>query len=82
MPTVCIMEFDREARHFQFLIEVNLVAMPAKGDKIVLNLGEEPEGFIFEVYDTHYTDHTGVDVNVIRRGHVTDYILSGFPDIT
>ena len=81
MPTVCIMEFGREARHFQFLVELNLVAMPTKGDKVVLNIGEEQEGFVFEVYDVHYTDHSGVDVNVVRLSNVTSYFSSGFPDI-
>ena len=75
------MEFDREARHFQFLAEVTLASIPTKGDKVTLNIGEEKAGFIFEVYDVHYTDHAGVDVNVIRLSSVTDYFSSGFPDI-
>jgi hypothetical protein len=81
MPTVCIMEFDREERHFQFLTELDLVAIPTKADKLTLNLGEKQEGFIFEVYDVHYTDHPGVDVNVVRLSNVTEYFSSGFPDI-
>lgn len=81
MPTVCIMEFDREKRHFQLLITLEFSAIPSKGDKITLNLGENQEGFIFEVYDVHYTDHDGIDINVIRLSNVTDYFASGFPDI-
>jgi hypothetical protein len=48
MPTVCIMEFDRETRHFQLLTTIEFFAIPSKGDKITLNLGENQEGFIFD----------------------------------
>jgi hypothetical protein len=75
------MEFDRQARQFQFLAEVSLASIPTRGDKVTLNLGEEQAGFIFEVYDVHYTDHEGIDVNVIRLSSVTDYFSSSFPDI-
>ncbi|UPL51393.1 hypothetical protein [Hymenobacter sublimis] len=81
MPKVCLMEFDREARHFQFLAEVELSSVPTKGDKVTLNIGEEQEGFVFEVYDVHYTDHSLTDVNIIRISNVNDYFSSRFPDI-
>ena len=75
------MEFDREARNFQFLAEVELAGIPTKGDKVTLNLGQEQSGFIFEVYDVHYTDQAGVDVNLVRLGSVSDYFSSRFPDL-
>lgn len=81
MPTVCLMEFNREARNFQFLAEVELAGIPTKGDKVTLNLDEEQGGFIFEVYDVHYTDHAGVDVNLVRLSSVVDYFASRFPDL-
>jgi hypothetical protein len=58
-----------------------LASIPTKGDKLTLNLGKEQAGFTFEVYDVHYTDHSAVDVNIIRLNNVTDYFSSGFPDI-
>jgi len=76
------MEFDRSERQFQFLTEVELAAVPTKGDKIVLNLGEEPIGFMFEVYDVHYADHSATDVNVIRLGTVLEYFGKRYPDIS
>ena len=81
MPTVCLMEFNRAARNFQFLAEVELASVPTKGDKVTLNLGEAQEGFVFEVYDVHYTDQKGVDVNLIRLSSVLDYFSSRYPDI-
>lgn len=75
------MEFDREKRHFQFLAEVELASIPTKGDKVTLNVGEEQEGFIFEVYDVHYTDDAKTDVNIIRISSVLEYFSSRFPDI-
>lgn len=81
MPIVCLMEFDRKARNFQLLAEVELAAIPTKGDKVTLNVGEEQEGFVFEVYDVHYSDQALTDVNLIRISNVTDYFSSRFPDI-
>jgi hypothetical protein len=81
MPIVCLMEFDREARNFQLLAEVELAAIPTKGDKVTLNVGKEQEGFVFEVYDVHYSDQALTDVNLIRISNVTDYFSSRFPDI-
>ena len=75
------MEFDRDKRLFQFLAEVNLAAVPTKGDKIILEIGEEPQAFVFEVYEVHYADHAKTDVNVIRKGSLLDYFSSRFPDI-
>lgn len=75
------MEFNRAARNFQFLAEVELASVPTKGDKVTLNLGEAQEGFVFEVYDVHYTDQKGVDVNLIRLSNVLDYFSSRYPDI-
>ena len=75
------MEFNRKERHFQFLAEVELASIPTKGDKVTLNLGAEQEGFIFEVYDVHYTDEAKTDVNLLRISSVLAYFSSGFPDI-
>jgi hypothetical protein len=76
------MEFDRIKRNFQFLIEVELASIPTKGDKIVLNVGEEQVGYIFDVYDVHYADNSKIDVNVIRISNILDYLSSRYPDIS
>jgi hypothetical protein len=81
MPIVCIMEFDHTQRHFQFLVETELASVPTRGDKVVLNIGEEQIGYVFEVYDVHYTDDAKTDVNVVRISNVLDYVATGFPDI-
>jgi hypothetical protein len=79
MPTVLLMEFDKEKRHFQALREVELSSVPTSGDKVVIDI--DGIGYIFKVYDVHYADNNLVDVNVIRISNITDYNVSGFPEI-
>jgi hypothetical protein len=75
------MEFDREARNFQLLAEVLLAAVPTKGDKVIVNLGEERIGHVFEVYEVHFADDAQTDVLVLRVSNTNDYLCSMFPDI-
>jgi hypothetical protein len=81
MPRVCIMEFQKDTRVFKILQEADLASIPTAGDKITLNL-EDGVGYIFKVYDVHYTDNERTDVNVIRLSNITNYNSSKFPDIT
>jgi hypothetical protein len=76
------MEFDRAQRLFQFLTEVELAAVPAKGDKLILDVGEEPQATVFEVYEIHYADQAKTDVNVLRVASLLDYLDARFPDIS
>lgn len=73
------MEFDAENRLFCFLREMELPALPHTNDKLVFDLNGI--GYVFKVYDVHISDHSRIDVNVIRMGTVTEYNASGFPDI-
>ena len=79
MPTACLMEFSKKERHFAFLREIDFASIPTTGDKIVIDI--EGIGYIFKVYDVHYTEHFKADVNVIRLSTITEYNSSGFPDI-
>ena len=73
------MLFDKDKRTFSALKEMKVPAVPTKGDKITIN-DEDGIGQIYSVYDVHYGD-TGVDVNIIYLGNVTDYYSSGYPEI-
>jgi hypothetical protein len=73
------MEFDYEKRLFCFLRELNLPAVPSSGDKIVISIDDV--GYVFKVYDVHFSENSGIDVNVIRLSSITNYNASGFPDI-
>ncbi len=79
MPTVLLMEFNKEKRHFQALQEMEFLSVPTSGDKVVLDINGI--GYIFKVYDVHYADNNRVDVNVIRITNITDYNSSNFQDI-
>lgn len=79
MVNVSLMEFDKDKRNFCFLREVKLSSVPTTGDKIVININDF--GYVFKVYDVHYTEGAMTDVNIIRLSTITDYNASGFPDI-
>lgn len=79
MPTVMLMEFDKDKRNFQALRDVELSSVPTSGDKVVIDI--DGIGYIFKVYDVHYADNNRTDVNVIRISNITDYNASRFPDI-
>lgn len=71
MPTVCLMEFNRTKKNFQVLRDAEFASVPTSGDKVVIDI--DGIGYVFEVYDVHYTDNNGVDVNLIRKSTLTDY---------
>lgn len=79
MPTVMLMEFDKDKRNFQALRDVELSSVPTYGDKVVIDI--DGIGYIFKVYDVHYGDNNRTDVNVIRISNITDYNASRFQDI-
>lgn len=79
MAEVLLMEFNKEKRHFQALKEVELASIPASGEKIVLDI--DGIGYIFKVYDVHYSEDRRVDVNIIRISTTTEYYSSGYQDI-
>jgi hypothetical protein len=79
MPRVCLKEFNKEKRNFKLLKEVELASIPTKGDKVTLNI--EGIGYVFDVYDVHYTEDARTDVNIIRISDITKYNSSKFPDI-
>ncbi len=79
MPKVKLREFNRDKRTFDYLKEVELASVPTSGDKIIVNI--RGTSFIFRVYDVLYSDYNEVDVNVIRMGNISEYNLTGFPDI-
>ena len=80
MIEVCLMEFDREKRHFSLMENgvVQLPNVPTKGDKFVHNV--DRTGYIHDVYDVHYSVD-GIDVNLIRLSTITEHNSSRFPDI-
>jgi hypothetical protein len=80
MPVVAIMEFDKTSRLFQFLKEIDISGTPSSGDKIVFDI--DGIGYVFDVYDVHYSENHRTDVNVIRRSTITEYNSSKFPDIS
>ena len=79
MVTVMLMEFDSIDRSFNALKLVELAGVPTKDDKIAIN---DDQGIdqLYRVYDVHYSE-TGVDVNIIRLGTVTEYYSSKYLDI-
>lgn len=79
MPSVMLMEFDKDKRNFQALQQVELSSVPTSDDKVVIDI--DGIGYIFKVYDVHYADNNRTDVNVIRISNITDYNASRFPDI-
>lgn len=79
MPSVMLMEFDKDKRNFQSLQQVELSSVPTSGDKVVIDI--DGIGYIFKVYDVHYADDNRTDVNVIRISNITDYNASRFTDI-
>jgi len=80
MLAVEVMEFDAAQRKFLFLQKVGLIAVPTKGDKVVLKVDNDE--VIFKVYDVHYFANSMVPkVNVIRVNNIKEYNSSGFSDI-
>lgn len=73
------MKFDNENRRFNAFKEVQLITIPTKNDKLVLDI--DGIGTVFEVYDVHFADNEDVEINVIDRGDVTSYYNSSYPDI-
>jgi hypothetical protein len=69
MPTVMLMEFDKDKRNFQALQDIELSSVPTSGDKVVIDINNI--GFIFKVYDVHYRNNNRTDVNVIRISRIT-----------
>ncbi|MOA22812.1 hypothetical protein D3C78_1433980 [compost metagenome] len=79
MSTVVLMEFNRDDRNFHFLKEIELCSIPTSNDKIVIDI--EGIGYIFRVYDVHYSEESRIDINLIRLSTITDYLSTGFVDI-
>jgi hypothetical protein len=73
------MEFDKKDRLFRFIREVQLASTPTVNDKVVIDI--DGIGYVFKVYDVHFSEEGRTDVNLIRHSTITDYNSSGFADI-
>ncbi len=71
MPQVRLMELDESAINIRLLKEMELASIPAKNDKVIVDI--EGTEHIFKVFDVHYADHSLTDVLIVRIGKLSDY---------
>lgn len=71
--------FDKESRMFVNKFNLDLAAVPNKGDKLTVDLNHWSH--IAEVYEVVFADDGMVDVNALLIGTEDDIVSGGYPDI-
>lgn len=79
MIKVCIRSFDSKNRQFKNLGPAEFQILPKRDDKICMDIKDV--GYIFKIYDIHFSDKSGIDVLVIPISTKLEYDNSKFHDI-